>query len=95
MAARLRTNKFTFTGTSHLLSELFTSSLDGFIGSLTIRAKASNAGNTEWSDSGGSSGGFLEPGEAASFDLTQKYIKTSDLILTGTIGDILYVTVIS
>jgi hypothetical protein len=94
MSARNKTKLFTLTSTSHSLADILASPNDSFVGSLTLRAAKTNAGDLTWADTAGDPGGYLEPREAASFDLTGKYVATSSWLLQGTIGDKVYITVI-
>ena len=94
MAARNKTKLFTLTATSHSLAEILDSAQDSYVGSITLRAGPTNAGVLTWSDSTGDPGGYLEAREAASFDLTGKFVATSAWLIQGTIGDKVYVTVI-
>lgn len=96
MAARFKTVAYTLTGAATPLSSIINSAGDTFVSSLTLRADQANAGEVNWYDSAtGAIGGYLEAREAASFDLTGKFIKTTDLYLNGTANDVVYLTVIS
>jgi hypothetical protein len=94
MSARFRTIAYTLTGSVVTLSTILNNSLDEFVGSFTLRADKSNVANVTWSDTGGSIGGYLEPREAATFDLATKYVKAAHVQLNGTVGDVVYITVI-
>jgi hypothetical protein len=76
------------------MSTILNNPHDEFMGSLTMRAGSSNAGAITWSDTGGSEGGYLEAREANSWDLAGKYIKAAHVIINGTLGDLLYITVV-
>ena len=94
MAARFKTRKWTLTGGADSLSSIVNSPNDEFVGNITLRASKSNAGDVTWEDSDGEDGGYLEPSEAASFDLTGKFVKLDQIFFVGTATDILHVTVI-
>jgi len=97
MAARLKTIKYTIPAAGESsLATILNSPLDLFISSFTLRAAAANAAALTWRDaSGGPDGGYLDPREAASFDLSGKYVQASNLYIAGTVSDIVYITVIS
>jgi hypothetical protein len=97
MAARLKTIKYTIPVSGEAsLSTILNSPLDEFISSVTFRAAAANAAALTWrAASGGSDGGYLEAREAASFDLSGKFVKAENIYIAGTAGDIVYITVIS
>jgi len=96
MAARFKTVALTIGAAPQSLADIINSAGDTFISSLTLRTKSTNVGNVTWADSAtGAIGGYLDAGEAASFDLSGKFIKTTDVYLTGTQNDVVYITVIS
>ena len=96
MAARFKTVAYTLTGVATPLSDIINSAGDTFVSSLTLRAAKTNVADVTWTDSsGGATGGYLEPREAASFDLSGKFIKTTDIKFNGTLNDVVYITVIS
>jgi hypothetical protein len=94
MSARFRTIKYTFVTSPISLSTILSNSLDEFVGSITLRTHKGNVANVEWQDDGGSAGGYLEAGEAATFDLALKYIKAAHFFLSGLADDIVYITVV-
>ena len=93
MAARFKTKLHTLDGSWETLAEIVDSDNDTFLSSIDIRAHKSNAGEVVWADGDGSHGGFLEAREAADWDLTNKFIRSSDIYVQGTSGDRIYVTV--
>jgi len=95
MSARVKTKLFTFTLTSHNLGAVLNSPQDAYVGSLALRAHKENVGDITWDDGTGDPGGYLEPREAVSFDLTGKFIATTSFNLAGTVGDKIYITVIA
>lgn len=94
MAARFKTKAYTFGAAGASLATIIGSSNDKYVGSVTLRAAQSNVGNVTWADPDGSVGGYLDGGEAASFDLTGKFVDTADIRLSGTENDVIYITVI-
>lgn len=97
MAARFRTILYTFAGTDPVsLRTILNNTLDDWIGSLTLRAGASNAGTITWLDgSSGTAGGFLLASEAAAFDLATKYIVAGGIFLkASSANDTVYITVV-
>ncbi len=96
MAARFKTTLYTLTASPVSLETILNSAPDTFVSSVTLRAGATNGGSLFWRDSAtGANGGYLEPREAASFDLSGKFIRSSDFFLYGTAGDTVYITVMS
>jgi hypothetical protein len=97
MSARLRTRFYTFAGpvVGIPLSDIFTSRNDDYFSSIAIRANGNNVSTIVWSDPNGDFGGYIEPGEAISFDVNQKFIKTADIQVWGTADDAIYLTLIS
>jgi len=94
VSARNRTKLFTLTSTQHSLSSILDDARDSYVGSITLRAHKSNVGDLTWADPDGDPGGYLEPREAASFDLTGKFVGTDKWLLGGTVGDKVYITVL-
>ena len=95
MAARFKTVAHTIGASPATLESIINSAGDTFISSLTLRAGKSNGSDVTWLDSAGAIGGYLEAREAASFDLTGKFVKTTDIKIAGTAGDLVYITVVS
>ena len=95
MAARFKTVLYTLDGTSESLETILNSGSDTFASSIDVRAHRSNAGDVTWADKDASAGGFLDALESADWNLTQKFIKSSDIFFKGTSGDKIYVTVTS
>lgn len=95
MSARFKTVAHTLSGAVTPLSDIINSAGDTFISSLTVRAAKTNVADVTWKDSSGAIGGYLEPREAASFELAVKFVKTTDVYFSGTAGDVIYITVIS
>jgi hypothetical protein len=93
MAARFKTKLHTLDGTWENLADILNSASDTFLSSVTIRAWKSNVGEVVWADADQSHGGFLDPREAADWNLANKFIKSADICLMGTSGDKIYVTV--
>lgn len=95
MGARFKTVAYTLVGSPIQLADILNSAGDTYISSMTLRAGKTNSGDVTWVDTGSAGiGGYLEPREAASFDLAGKFIKTSDILISGESGDIVYITVI-
>lgn len=96
MGARFKTKKYTLTGAPISLGEIFNTLPETFLSSITMRAGSRNVGLIVWRDaSTGEDGGYLEPREAASFDLTNKYLRSSDVFVSGEADDIVYLSIIS
>lgn len=93
MAARVKCKLLTFGSSATTLKAALDNVNDDFVGSVTLRAGPTNAGTVYWGD-GTSNGGYLEPKEAVSFDLTGKFVYAGSISLLGTAGDTLYITVI-
>lgn len=94
MAARFKTVAHTIGAAAALLSDILASPGDSYLSSLTFRAKATNAGNVNWTDTDDAIGGYLDAGEAASFDLAGKFVASRSIKLAGTENDIVYITAI-
>lgn len=94
MAARFRTILYTLTGSEVTLNSILGSANDLYVSSITMRAGAANAGTVTWTSSavGDTAGGFLEAGEAATFDMTGKFVSLSDIKINGTLNDTVYLT---
>ena len=93
MAARFMTKLHTLDGTWETIESILNSDRDTFLSSIDIRAHKSNVSDVVWADGDGSHGGFLEAREVAEWDLTQKFLKSSDIFLQGTSGDRIYISV--
>jgi hypothetical protein len=95
MSARFRTRKHTFADANPIsLSTILDSSLEEFVAAVSFRAWKQNVDDVFWRDEDAEDGGFLGPREAASWELGGAYVKTSDVYLQGTTGDIVYITVV-
>ena len=94
MAARFKTKEHTLSGSAESLSSILNDPFAEYVGSLVVRAKHTNVGDVNWEDDGSESGGFLQPGEAASWDLTGKFVKASEVYFNGTASDVINITVI-
>lgn len=94
MAARFKPKGYTFGAAAATIKDILASPNDDYVSNLVIRAKWSNAGRVFWGD-GVEQGGYLDPGEAASFDLAGKFVATQEITLSGTQGDSIYLTVVS
>lgn len=98
MAARIKTITYTFTNTDAVsLATIINSPNDNYLSSLTLRAHRSNSGDIQWYDRGGTAvGGFLDAGEAVSFDLVGKFVGSTELKLsaTDTTTAVIFATVI-
>ena len=97
MAARPKTKTYTFISPDAVsLHSIFSSaSLDRFAGCVIIRANKNNSGNVFWQDVGGSAGGFLDSGEAATMDFSNQFVDITGLYLVGSANDVVYITLIS
>jgi hypothetical protein len=58
-----------------------------------VRAARTNQGDVFWSDEGGQPGGYVGPGEAATYDYGEGQAFMGQVVLSGTIGDVVYLTV--
>jgi hypothetical protein len=95
MASRFRTRNHTFTTTDEItLSAIVGTSLDEFVGAVSLRAWKSNVDDVFWEDEDGEDGGFLMPREAASWELGGAFVKSTDIAVRGAIGDTVYITVV-
>jgi len=95
MAARFKTITYTLPSTAAVsLETILNSTGDTYVSSLVVRTKADNTADITWEDSGGSVGGYLQAGEAVSIDLTNKFVKTSEIFFKGAASNILYITVV-
>lgn len=94
MAARFKTKAYTLTGTPTSLSDIFASPHDEFANDISMRCPHTNSGNVTWEDSDGEHGGFMQPGEASGWDLAGKYVKLSAILLDGTSGDVVNITLL-
>jgi hypothetical protein len=96
MAARFKTKLYTFPSNSSItLSALLASVNDEYVSSVTFRAGSGNAAAITWAAPSGTAGGYMTAGEAATFDLAGKFVQTSEIVLTGTQDDTLYISVLS
>lgn len=96
MAARFRTKLYTFVGTDPVsLGSILASSNDAYVSSITLRAGASNVGVTTWKALGDTAGGYLEGGEAATFDLAGSFVALDQIYLVGSVDDTIYITVMN
>jgi hypothetical protein len=94
VAARFKPKAYTLTSTAAVsLSTILASPNDDYVGSITVRAAKANVGDVFWGD-GTALGGYLQPKEAASFDLAGKFVSCKDIYFNGTQGDSIYITVI-
>jgi hypothetical protein len=94
MSARLKTKLITLTGTAQSLSTLFGFTDETFFSSISLRSAPSNLYNITWSDENNDPGGVLEPGDAATIDVSGKFVKTTAFKLLGTAGEKVYVTLV-
>jgi len=94
MATRFKTVLYTLTGSPVSLNTILGSANDLYVSSITLRAGSSNAGTITWtsSDAGATAGGYLDAGEAATFDVTGKFVSLNDIKLDGTLNDTVYLT---
>jgi hypothetical protein len=95
MSARFKTKQHTLSGSAESLSDILDDPRVDFLSSLTIRAAHANTGNINWEDSDSSSGGFIQPGEGADWELAGKFVRATDIYFNGTASDVLDITVIS
>lgn len=94
MAVKLVTKTVTIpAGGSITLTQILGASDPRWIHTVTMRAKGTNAGNIEWSDGDGESGGFLDALEASTLDWGEGGALSSDLIITGTANDVVYMSI--
>jgi hypothetical protein len=94
VAARYKPKHYTFLSASPVsLGSILASPNDSYVGSITLRAASDNSQTLYWGDNT-ELGGYLRPGEAASFDLTGKFVATADIYLVGATNDEVYITVI-
>lgn len=95
MSARFKTKQYTFVSSSPVNAYVMLGSpMDEFISTMTVRAGKDNLDIVYWQEPGGTKGGYLEPREAASFDLTGKYVSGKHVEFVGLAGDSLYLTVV-
>lgn len=97
MATRLRCKEYTFGSTAPVnMTTVFGLSGTDYISTLVMRAKKSNAGDVVWGEQDLTTttnrGGFLSGGDAAGWDLVQKFVATKDLYIAGQPGDTLHIT---
>jgi uncharacterized membrane protein len=96
MAARFKTRKYTIPVAGEVsLAAALNYPSDTYVSSISFRAAGSNTSLFTWRDSsGGEDGGYLDSGEAASFDLSGKFVSPQQIFIAGGVGDIVYITVI-
>ena len=95
MAARFRPKTYTFTSSPvSVYSALGSPVNDKWGQSITLRAEYTNVGTAYWQDSTGEKGGYLRAGEAASIDIGGMWLSTSDIYISGTENDKVYITVL-
>lgn len=97
MAARFTTKLYTFvSGTPvSLYSILGSSGLDEYACNVTVRAGKSNVADVYWLDSAsGSRGGYIEPREAVTLDISGHFVSGQHIFFEGTAADTIYITVI-
>jgi hypothetical protein len=94
MAARFKTKLHTLDGTWETIASIINSDNDTFLSSIDFRAHKANSGDVVWADVDASEGGYLEAREAADWDLTNKFVKSSDIYVKGIVGDRVHITVL-
>ncbi len=95
MAARFKTKKHTFDGSWESIQSVFSAqdvTTDDNLGSFTVRAARSNAGDVFWADSDASEGGFCGPGEVMGMELDHKYVGSADVFFKSASGNVGYFT---
>lgn len=93
MAARFKPKLYTLGASAVNLSTILGSPNDDYVSNVVLRAAKANVGDLYWGD-GSELGGYLEPREAVSIDLSGKFVAIKDLYLSGTTGDQVYITVV-
>lgn len=89
-----RTKRFAFGGASRYSLKTIMDWRDStWIGTIAMRADRGNADDVGWSDADNSQGGYIGPGEAASFDFGPGQTLAKDFYLSGISEDIVYLTI--
>lgn len=96
MSAGIKTITHTFADDSPVQLSSLQGEGTNFASFILLRAGDENTGTVTWADAAaGKAGGYLGQGEAASFHSENGYISTSQLWITSTSSNEVYITLIS